>query len=150
MGLVVEPMRRVAEQWGLTAGPVRQDHPTTPDRALTPTPHTAKPLFPPIPAFPQGLPLIMCAMASCRECGLPLLGDVEPERGVCSLCSPTELSEATRQPALRRTKGTLLVKRKTYICQQCGTVGIQTRRGRPRTFCPSCSTSTARRHRASA
>jgi DNA-directed RNA polymerase subunit M/transcription elongation factor TFIIS len=90
-------------------------------------------------------------MATCRECGELLLRDVEPQRGVCGQCSPTETSTPTRQRALRRTKkGALLVKKKHYTCQQCGVTGIQPRRGKPRTYCPRCSTSTARRHRAQA
>ena len=92
----------------------------------------------------------MVVMTSfCRECGTILLGDREPELGVCGVCGPAELLNDKPEP-LRRSRRRLLVKSKRYTCQQCGTVGIQTRRGRPRTFCPSCSTSTARRHRASA
>jgi rubrerythrin len=73
-----------------------------------------------------------------------LLGDREPAVGVCEPCSrPPEPRGATG--AMR---GRLRRKRRTYVCQQCGTSGIQPVRGKPRTFCPACSTSTARRHRA--
>lgn len=76
-------------------------------------------------------------MSICLNCSRPMFGSTEIERGVCSGCV---------RPISRRP----LVKALSYVCQQCGREERQSVMGRPRVYCPSCSTATARRHRAKA
>jgi hypothetical protein len=65
-----------------------------------------------------------------------LLGDREPQAGICYSC-------LNPPPPRRRPRK----KPSTYVCQQCGVIKAHRVRGRPRTYCPPCSTSTARRRR---
>jgi DNA-directed RNA polymerase subunit RPC12/RpoP len=77
----------------------------------------------------------------CRECGTRLYGDREPAAGVCGRCA---------LPRFVRRRKRLRKKPLTYECLECGKVSTQTTMGGPRTYCPECSTRTARRHRAKA